>query len=543
MKNDMIVNRQALLEGERKTVESLWEDIERFIMPFRGEFFRDLKCEGEVNWRKRHIYDSTAIQAAQNLAASVQSNLMNPSTRWFNFMFRDKELQSEDEAREWLETCADVVYYALSESDFNKEAAESITDMVGFGTSIIIEEENDGLDFSSIPIREAYFEEDVEGGIINLYRILRWTPDQCEDFFVKGDYKRTDLPKEILEKLDTKESGTLKFDIIFCVYRRPLISKKITPPISATLRPYGSKYVMKASKLTIGVEGGYYEMPAFCPRWRTTSGSRWGHSPSVIALPDVMTLNEVVETTLEVAAKVIDPPLITTQRGIMSDVQLGRGGLTVLRDMDSLAPFNTGGRLDLGKLEIQRLQESIKESFFVNQLELKDSPAMTATEAQIRYELMQRLLGPTVGRMQSDFLGPMLSRTFNIEARAGRLPPPPQIVIDANAEYDVEYTGPAARSHKQEEIISTQRWLQSLAEYAQVDPSVLDVVDTINMPQQMGIRGGVPAIMMRSNDQIEAIRKDREQQQKDASAAMQTEQDGKAMEAMGKGQEALKVVK
>jgi len=201
-----IVKRYELLKGERKTVESIWEDIERFVMPFRGEFYRELQSEMEVNWRKRQIYDSTAIQAAQNLAASIQSNIMNPSTKWFNLQFRDDKLQDDDASREWLDECSDIVYYDLVESDLNKEAAEAITDMVGFGTAVIIEEEkDDGIDFTSVPIREAYFEEDTSGGIINFYRTLKWTPVQIKDFFVKGDYKVTDLPEAVQEKLTSKE--------------------------------------------------------------------------------------------------------------------------------------------------------------------------------------------------------------------------------------------------------------------------------------------------------------------------------------------------
>jgi len=359
-----IVKRYELLKGERKTVESIWEDIERFVMPFRGEFYRELQSEMEVNWRKRQIYDSTAIQAAQNLAASIQSNIMNPSTKWFNLQFRDDKLQDDDASREWLDECSDIVYYDLVESDLNKEAAEAITDMVGFGTAVIIEEEkDDGIDFTSVPIREAYFEEDTSGGIINFYRTLKWTPVQIKDFFVKGDYKVTDLPEVVQEKLTSKEAGTIRFDIVFSIFRRDEIEKdpgvKVLGP---KVRPYGSMYVFKNGAITLGEEGGYYE-----------AGSRWGHSPATVALADIMTLNEIVETTLEAAAKVVDPPLVTTQRGVMSDVDLSRGGLTVLRNIDDLQPFQTGARIDLGHLEIERLQASINRSFFVDQLELKEA--------------------------------------------------------------------------------------------------------------------------------------------------------------------------
>jgi len=541
MNAEDIVKRFALLEGERKNVESIWEDIERFIMPFRGEFFRDMKSEGEVNWRKRQVYDSTAIQAAQNLAASIQSNIMNPATKWFNFEFREKELQDDDAAQEWLDTCTEIVYYDLVESDLNKEAAEAITDMVGFGTAIIIEEERDeGLDFTSVPIREAYFEENSDGGIYNLYRILRWTAIQIQEFFVKGDYKATNLPEAVQAKLATTEAGTTKFDIVFCIFRRDEIEKDPSAKVlGPKARPYGSMYVMRTGAEMLGAEGGYYEQPAFAPRWRTTAGSKWGHSPGTVALADIMTLNEITETTLEAAAKAVDPPLVTTQRGVMSDVDLSRGGLTVLRNIDDLAPFNTNARIDWGHLEIDRLQQSINRSFFVDQLELKESPAMTATEVQVRYELMQRLLGPTLGHLVDDFLNPAVSRAFNIAYRAGRLPEPPKIVLEVGSKLDIEYTGPMARSHKQEQVISTTNWMSQLAEYAQVDPTVLDVVDTDKMPRELGHMGGVPAVMMRSKDEVADIRTKREEQMKAAQEAENAKNQGQGQKAAAEGEAAM----
>ncbi len=41
----------------------LTDNRQNELIIFRGEFYRDLSSEMEVNWRKRHIYDSTAIQA------------------------------------------------------------------------------------------------------------------------------------------------------------------------------------------------------------------------------------------------------------------------------------------------------------------------------------------------------------------------------------------------------------------------------------------------------------------------------------------------
>jgi hypothetical protein len=517
----MIKAKHDVLKADRSNVEHLWELIEQFVMPFRGEFYRDTTDEQSIDWRKRRLYDSTAVIDAQNLAAAIQSNIINPASRWFDMVFRDKELMNDDAAREWIEACANEVYFALNESNFNVEAPESILDMVGFGTSILNEESEDKdeelrIDFSSMPIKEVVFEESTSGGILSVFRLLQWTALAIKDKFPEG----TIFPKKIQDVLGTDKEGVLKFKILFCVHRRELKADAQAKVLAADQRQFASRYIFYDDPIDIGEQGGYYEMPTFIPRFRKTSDSKWGHSPSAVALADILSLNELVQTTLENAAKVVDPPTLVTKRGLLSNLDLGRGGLTVVKSMDDIKDYVSSARFDVGNLEIKRLQDSIHRAFYVDQLELKDSPVMTATEAQIRYELMQRLLGPTSGRFYTDWLNPCVSRTFNILYRGGRLPEMPQIVLDKGAQYDIVYTGPMARSHKREQVISIQNWMSSLVELGAVIPDVLDVPDPTKAAVKLGTLAGVPADIMRSEDEINTLRK---QKQEAAQAAQKAE--------------------
>ena len=150
---------------------------------------------------------------------------------------------------------------------------------------------------------------------------------------------------------------------------------------------------------------------------------RSGNSPAMIALPDIMTLNQLVELIIRSSEKVVDPATLVTERGLISDLDLTPGGMTVVRDIEgSVKPYESRARFDVSELQREKLKDSVNRAFYVDQLQLKDSPAMTATEVQVRYELMQRLLGPTLGRLMSDFLDPLLSRTFSIMYRNGALP-------------------------------------------------------------------------------------------------------------------------
>ena len=89
------------------------------------------------------------------------------------------------------------------------------------------------------------------------------------------------------------------------------------------------------------------------------------------------------------------------------------------------------------------LRERIRTMFFLDQLQFQGAPRMTATEVVERTERTLRLLGPTLGRLQSEFLGPMIERIYGVLSRSGRLPEPPESI--AEQELKIEYVS-ASRS-------------------------------------------------------------------------------------------------
>jgi len=170
--NADIVKRVEYLINERKgSVEQVWELIERFVLPLRGEFYRDQNNEMEIDWHRRSIYDSTAVFACQALAASIHGNLTSPSQTWFEYAFKDMAMNEDDEIKEWLDECTSLVYAALGESNFDIEIAEAYLELVAYGTAALTEELDDNtgkLMFSAMPIKEVYFEEDYTKQVAKL---------------------------------------------------------------------------------------------------------------------------------------------------------------------------------------------------------------------------------------------------------------------------------------------------------------------------------------------------------------------------------------
>jgi hypothetical protein len=518
------------------------QQIERFVVPFRGEFFRDMHSEHEVNWRRRFIYDSTAIQACQTLAASIQGSLTSAAIKWFVLRFQDQELNEDHESKLWLQDTENRLYSTLQESNFDMESSEFYIDLCSFGTGILTEEEIvdasgtfKGIDFSSAPIRDCYFEHDADGNVKRFYRLYQWTALQIFDKFGQDG-----MPSDIYEHLEKNSDLDRKWNIIFNIHNRIGLENADTTKMLAPLnRPYGFKWVMEEDGTLLGEEGGYYEMPSFAARWRKVNGSRWGHSPATVALSDIMTLNELVEASLEAIGKVVDPATITTERGLLSDLDLGRGGLTVVRSLDDIKPYESRARFDVADMRIDRLQESINKAFFVDQLELKQSPAMTATEVQVRYELIQRLLGPTLGRLEADYLDPLIKRTFHILHRNGQLAEMPPLVVEKEGQYEIEYTGPLPRAQKQEVATSVLNWLGVVGQLAETFPQMMDNVDEDEVVIGLAEMSSVPAKYRRDPKVVKKIRAKRQEQQETMAQAEAAQAVGGGMEAIGKGNAAL----
>ena len=511
MDSATIRRRYDSLVSQRKTLDNTFQVIEKYVVPFRGEFFKPMDSEHEVEWRRRLIFDSTAIQSADLLTSKISSSITSPHIRWFELKFRNNELKKSNEALVWLEEVQNRIWYSLVyESDFNSEAPEIYLDLVCFGTSIMFEEELDeeewkGIAFTAIPVRDSYFEYGSDDNVLRFYRRLQFTRLQLEDKF--PDYDFADFEEDENADVD------IKHEVIFCVYQRD--KKEATTKMKPENRPWGYKYILHNSAECLD-EGGYYEMPSYVTRWKKTSGSAWGHSQAMICLSDILQLNEVTAQTSEARAKEIDPPMKTTERGLISDLDLMPGGLTVVTDMDELDrlldPNPTLFQADQEKAD---LKQSIERSFYIDKIQLKESPVMTATEVVARTQQIIEQFAPTMGRLQADLLDPLMENTYRILERNGRLPelPPELSEIMSVAEIEVDYISPIPMAMKGQMLNAIITFFGHVANFAQIKPEVLDIINDDAFVREMADAAGVPARLLNDEADVEAIRELRAQKQ------------------------------
>lgn len=543
MDNGEIVKRVQFLQSQRDTVEQQWELIERYVTPYRGEFLRDqVENENAVDWERRDVYDSTPVHAHQTLAASLHGALTSPSVRWFQLRFRDEQLRENKIAMEWLDNCADEVFWSLADSNFDLEMNETYQDLAGFGTSPLMLEEGDkavatdwgGLLFSSVPLRETFFDEGLNGEPYRFFRKFEWRASQ-----IMAKFPKADLPKEVTDA-DARGDST-RFEVIFAVYPRQGRSAKGNTRLPPSKRPFESKYVLKMGAVTLD-RGGYYEMPVYIPRWRKTNTSCWGNSPAMLALGDILTLNQARYLQLRAAEKLIDPPVFSQTRAVIGELDLNSGARNTLRDINGVKVFDTRGDIQVSDYMIEQLQQSVRDYFYVDQLRMPAPQAqpMTATEVQLRHEQMQRLLGPTLGRLKTDLLDPIIARTFKMLARAGRLPEAPDIVVDIDPDFDVEYLGSLARSQKVDEAATIERVVAAAAAMAaQGMPDAVEAIDPIGAVMAIAEALNAPHGALRDKQTAQKRVEANAERQAQAAQAMQAQAAGDAAQSVAQAEEMI----
>ena len=64
-------------------------------------------------------------------------------------------------------------------------------------------------------------------------------------------------------------------------------------------------------------------------------------------------------------------------------------GITVIRNDGAIKPLQIGSNWQITDLKEGQLRTAIRQAYYSDQLQLQEGPQMTATEAEVRYELMQ----------------------------------------------------------------------------------------------------------------------------------------------------------
>ncbi len=525
-----LIRRNELLKEDRNLWDSFYREVVDFIRP-RKQSLDENRVPGVI--RHKH-YDSTAPHAANTLALIMADTLTPKAIQWFGFKIPEaspfKQFNDNQNVLNWFKTVEDGVRYALDQSNFYPVINEIYLDFNSFATICLYVEEAElrqkgfnGLTFRALPISSYVFAEDDAGMVDTVMREFELTARQFAQRFPSAK-----IPDVIAKSL--KDTPDDKFNFLRVVAPTRELNSKVKFPFASV-----DIFIDKAIAIE---ERGYKEFPYMVGRWDKASGETRGRGPAAIALDDIKSLNQLRKLELVGLEKAVNPPILAPEDGFVGTVKLGSNSIIYSRNPNDVRTLPAELRLDLSSLKANELRQSIRDIYLTDQLNIPRTKQMTATEiSQLRSE-MERLLGPTISRFESEVLGPMLERVVGIMFRTKALPPPPPEIAQMD-EIDIEYVGQLARSQKMVEVESIQSWMNLIAQWSQLDPRVAQLPDLMAAGRIAAPILGVPKSVVKGSAQLE---EDITAQQQKEAQMEQMQQVGATAEAAGKAAPAMKVL-
>lgn len=530
-----IIKRVDKLKGERHNWESLWQDLADFFLP-RANNITKSRIDGED--LNIELYDSTGIGANELLASALHSFLTNPETYWHEFTTGDTAIDKREDVQKFFSMVQERSHSTINGSNFNTEVHELYLDLGAFGTSAMFVEDDDDtvVRFTTRFIAELFAVENSKGVVSEVYLKFQRTARQIVEQYGQEKAFESKKVKAAFEK--DKDD---KFDLIQAVY--PL---DYSGEMAKSFK-YISQHILVCDKIDIK-KAGFKEFPALVPRWSKASGGEvYGRSPGMKVLADMKTLNIMTQTTLEGAQKIVDPPMQAPDDGFLSDVNTFPGGITYYRPgtQDFIRPVLNDARVDFGFQSMERQETKVKEGFYTHLFTLPRGGAnRTATEASIINREQLRMLGPMVGRMQTEFLAPLIDRVIAIMFRKGiiKINEVPDIL--RNRRIIARYSSFISKAQRLGESENILTWAQAASPFFQFDEGSKDIVDAEGTIRELARVHGVGGKVFRTADEVKQVREAKAQAQeqiiKEQQAAQAAQTANVSMQGMAASAQAQK---
>jgi len=504
-----VLERHTRIKELRAPWESHWDEISNRIVPLHNVYFKSKGAK-----RRGEIYDSTAPRANARLAASLHSMLTNPSQKWLSLKISPLSLMEDHNILMWVEHVTELIMDAINDSNFHTKAHEFYLDLPSLGTGVLFHEENDGDEgpdfvFHTLPLIQCAVLENHKGYIDVLHREFEMSARNTLKYF--GEEACNDKIRELAEK-KPEES----IQLIHAVFPKDDYDKynKLDKPFASVWIATQWKHLLK--------ESGYYEFPAYVTRWATASGEIWGRGPGMEGLPDIKTANAMTKDILEAAEIIIRPPIDMEYKSYLNPVNTSPAHINQrARGAAKLEPLYIvdGRSIPVTDALLEKVKNSINDTFFYDAINLIRADRMTATEVMQRVEENMRILGPTYSRLQHEFLEPLVMRAYGILLRRGKIPPPPPQIAQAGGYVKVEYESPMARAQRTSDIMAIQKAMGLVGPFTEAVPDILDNYDTDEIARHIGRTTGLPQKLIRDPEQVAQIRQERQNMQQMAQIA------------------------
>jgi hypothetical protein len=495
------------LKGQRTNFESYWQTLHDYFY-IEAQDVSALSAPGQ-ELSVSNLWDSTTLEASDVLASGFMNYLTPPTSKWFRLTTKEAGLRENKAVQQYLEDVAEEVHFTLNRSNFYDQMFSSYKSSGVYGTSAMIEEEDidDAARFYSLPVKQVCLVEDGRGRVSEYYIEFEYTASQAET-----RWGREKLSEKMKQELDPEKRQENKHLFLLYIAKRSRrdvsrSDKKNLPIEAAWIDLEGEKIID---------EGGYNEFPAMCHRFDKRPFIPWGYSPAMKALPFARILNAIAKTNLRAMMKHTDPPIAIPDNAFIMPFNANPRAVNYYNknkmESKDIFAFGNFGDTNTGMTSIEYYSQKVKTLMYNDVFLAFDNitKQMNNPEVMERINEKMSMLGPAVGRYISEMLNPVVIRTIGILFRAGRLPRPPDELIE-NPSYEIDCISQLAQSQRRSELNSLVTGLGLVGQMAQFDPAVLDKISSDKVVDEAWSIVGAPVRVLRDDAEIADIRQNRGQ--------------------------------
>lgn len=506
---ERILNRAEDAWSRKQKWDDLYEEAYEFAMPNRSLYDKQAPGESKMD----RVFDSTAMDSTQNFANRMQNQLTPPFEKWFQLKAGDViPEQKRDKINRKLERISNVIWQVLNTGYFNSASHETYMDLAaGTGAMLVLEGNNRDrpVRFESVPSAHVAIDEGPfgeVGGVFRKHKVKgRLIEEQWPDAEVKGD---------LADKVQKQPNDEIEFWEITYEGDSEEGDENDGGPLSSGKKVWYYEIIWQGGDRDESqriVERQYNENPWMVPRWSKVPGENHGRGPLLQALPDIKTLNKVVELTLKNASLAISAPYTVTNDGVTNpdNIRIEPGALNIVGrnagpNGPSIKPLETSRNFDVAQLERDDLRMQIKKMLYDDKLPPQDQGTpRSATEIMQRVKKLQKDIGGSFGRLYQEFQVPLVQRVASILHNKGLIDIP--IVIDQLG-VRLQVSSPISQKQNINDVQKITQWLEMIKSFGG-QQAITMAAKPEEIFQEIGEKLGVPQRLIRTDAERKQVMK------------------------------------
>lgn len=523
---------------DRSDYEPFWSVLQKLFLPRRYDLLRRTLHDSTNKGQQfgARVYDGHLANAANKHVLGLFGNMIGKNLHWVQFGPGDERLLEDDGVKKYMQGATEQVLSGLGKSNFYGASIWAGKDATVIGNSVQIPEENlvkGVMSYRNAHPGTVFIFNDQYG---NPGALIRDIEMSAINMLEKFDSDK--LPLEVVNQAKSlgNRSPFTMHKLIYARYRN------VNPQagsVRADQREYKEFYIMPKQSNSAGDEARMLRhagVDRMATIWRPgrEEGCSYGTGLAADAFTDGARSNALKKIQLQIAHKEGDPPMLS-HNAHQNKLHLNAGGRTWAEDEKEFVKMAYNRKLNwpLTDAEMTELRNEIDDVFSLRLFQMLtgggDVPSGMPI-IQVRTMLGEKvtLMSSLIDVLEEEYLGPSIEAQFEFERAAGRMPDPPDILLDPRfgaGEIDIKYTGPLEQIRRNDQqsrgLVGGLEMIKAVSE---LFPTSLIKVNELQLIEDAGVAMGMDQDLFKSDKEVaDIIAREEAREAQQEQAAMMTE--------------------